>query len=132
MEKLRSWSGMFSITSFLLSPVLLAGLSPKGVLASDRVSLVVFNPTGGRQVGELHAPRLDTLEGKTICEISNMGWEAIRTFPLIRELLKKQFPTIKIIPYTEFPMGTTSMDVDNITNLIKAKGCQAVITGNAG
>ncbi len=53
------------------------------------------------QVTPLHAPRLADLNGKTICELSNDNWEWQRTFPVIRELLQRQFPTAKIIPYTE-------------------------------
>jgi hypothetical protein len=94
----------------------------------------VYDPTGGIEVVKLHAARLDTLAGKTICEVSNLSWEDDRTFPLIRELLQKQFPTAKIIPYTEFPRGTAVIS-DATTKLgeaLKAAKCDAVITGNAG
>jgi len=65
----------------------------------------VYDPTGSAEVTQLFAPRLADLNGKTICEVSNDSWEAQRTFPLIRALLQKQFPTAKIIPYTEFTHG---------------------------
>ena len=62
--------------------------------ANTPVTLEVFDPTGASEVTEVHAPRLDTLDGKTICEISQepdgQSWEARRTFPFIRELLKKR------------------------------------------
>ena len=95
------------------------------------VTLDVLNPVAARQVGELHAPRLTDLHGTTICELSNAAWEAMRTFPVIREQLQKQFPTMKIIPYTEFPIGSTYIDVADIGETLREKGCQAVITGNA-
>ena len=98
---------------------------------ADSVSLEVLNPVAAKQLGELHAPRLKDLQGKTICELSNAAWEAMRTFPFIREQLQKQFPTMKIIPYTEFPLGSANIDVADMGETLKKKGCQAVITGNA-
>jgi hypothetical protein len=47
-------------------------------------------------------------------------------------LLQKRFPDVKIIPYTEFPVGTRGIDDDKIGEIVKGRGCQAVITGNAG
>jgi ABC-type amino acid transport substrate-binding protein len=96
------------------------------------VTLELFDPTGAIEVTALHAPRLDTLDGKTICELTNTSWESPRTFPAIRELLQKQFPTVKIIPYTEFPQGTLPMATQEAVDAVKAAGCDAVITGNAG
>ena len=95
------------------------------------VELEVLNPTGAREVSNVHAPRLPDLNGKTICELSNGIWEMHRTFPLIRELLQKRFPAVKIIPYTEFPVGTRNIDDERIAAMVKAKGGHAVITGNA-
>jgi hypothetical protein len=96
------------------------------------VELEVFDPTGAGEVTHLHAPRLSDLNGKTICELSNGLWEAHRIFPLIRELLTKQFPDVKIIPYTEFPVGKGGIDDEKIAEMVKKKGGHAVITGTAG
>jgi hypothetical protein len=122
---------------FILGLFLTAGVWIGTPLAADKsaavpVSLEVYNPTGAIQVNYLFAPRLADLNGKTICEVSNGGWEANRTFPAIREALKVKFPTAKIISYAEFPVGTYEIDVDNIGDLLKKKGCQAAIVGNAG
>jgi hypothetical protein len=104
-----------------------------GVTEAGPVALEVYNPGGAFEVTELHAPRLDTLEGKTICELSNDSWEADRTFALIRELLQKGYPTAKFIPYSEFPSaGTTPEELEAIAEIVKEKGCDAVISGNAG
>ena len=95
----------------------------------------VANPTGAIEVTKPHAPRLDTLEGKIICELSNDSWQAHRTFSLIRKLIQERFPTSTIIPYTEFPTGTSgasAIDGDKVAGLLKEKGCQGVIVGNAG
>jgi hypothetical protein len=108
----------------------------KSKSSTGSVKLEVFEPTGAAEIMELHAPRLDTLAGKTICEVSQesdgQSWEARRTFPYIRELLKKRYPDIKIIPHTEFPSSPGSADIDGgIGKVGKAKGCQAFIVGNA-
>jgi hypothetical protein len=98
------------------------------------VTLKVFDPTGAIEVTQLFAPRLSDLNGKTICEVSNTSWEAARTFPVIRELLIKQYPTAKIIDFTRFPSGTTTISDENskLGDKLKAAGCQAAIVGNAG
>ncbi len=94
------------------------------------VSLEVYDPTGRIEIAEHHAPRLASLSGKTICELSNLAWESARIFPLIRELLQKRFPDIKIIPYTEFP-SMYGIKPDILTQLLKEKGCEGAIVGNA-
>ena len=96
-----------------------------------KTAIEIYNPRGTTEVTSEHAPRLNTLDGKTICEISNGGWEADRIFPYIRALLKKRFPNIKIIPYTEFPSGRGQIDIEKIGVLVKNKGCDGVIVGNA-
>ena len=99
---------------------------------SDPVTLTVYNPAGATEIAKLYAKRLDTLEGKTICELSNDSWEPNRTFPAIRKILQKQFPTATIIPYTEFPMGKFGLEhAEDIGELVAKKGGQAAIVGNA-
>jgi hypothetical protein len=104
---------------------------PAGEAEAGPVTLELYDPTGAFEVTQTFASRLDTLEGKTICEVSDRIWEADRTFPLIRELLQKQFPTATFIPYTEFP-ETDTANPDNPAEAVKAAGCDAVIVGNAG
>ncbi len=94
------------------------------------VSLEVYDPTGAVEANECHAPRLLDLSGKTICELSDLVWEDYRTFPLIRELLQRRFPDAKIIPYTEFP-SIYGVKADVLSKVVKDKGCDAVIVGNA-
>jgi hypothetical protein len=96
------------------------------------VSLTIHDPTGAFEVTQLFAKRLDTLAGKTICELSNDDWETYRTFPAIRGLLQKQYPSARVIPYTEFPTGSFYIDSDKTAQLAKTKGCDGVIVGNAG
>ena len=96
------------------------------------VSLELYDPTGIKEITQLYAPRLADLRGKTICELSNYEWQTARTFPAIRELLQKRFPDIKIIPYTEFPILNTYQDeTEVLSQLLREKGCDGVIVGNA-
>ena len=99
---------------------------------AEGTTLEVYDPTGAIEINQLYAPRLADLSGKTIGELSNGSWGQDRIFPLIRKLLQKRFPDTKIIPYTEFPVGSFRIDVENIAEIMKAKGCQAAIIGNAG
>ena len=115
----------------LLLAILLAVTSSVATGQSP-VTLSVYDPTGAFEVTQMFAPRVSDLNGKTICEVSNDGWEAPRMFPIIRSLLKEQFPTAKFVTYDQFPMGIMQIDVNNIGDLVKGKGCQAVVVGNAG
>ncbi len=94
------------------------------------VSLEVFDPTGAIEITELYAPRLADLSGKTICEANHRGWEGTRIFPYIREQLQKRVPDAKIVPYTEFP-NIFEVQPGVLYRLLKEKGCEAAIVGNA-
>ena len=98
----------------------------------NKISMEIYNPTGIVETVNSHAHRLSTLSGKTLCEITNGMYEYEKTFPLIRELLQERFPDIKIVPYTEFPIGMTPIDVEGIGGLVKEKGGDGVIVGNGG
>lgn len=94
------------------------------------MQLEVFDPRGVSLDANKYqyARRLADLNGKTIGEISNRIWESDRIFPLIRELLKRRFPGIQFVPYTEFPSGLDNIqDNDELGDIILAKGCDAVI-----
>jgi len=108
---------------------------------SGLVRLEVFNPLSEIVVDKSQkAARLETLHGKTICEAWETGdFAGEKTFPVIRELLKKRFPEIQIVPYTEIPRaslkGTPSYQrqvLSDIIAVLKRKGAQAVIAGNGG
>ncbi len=98
---------------------------------ANKFTMKVYNPAGTIQVTNVHAPRLDSLNGKTIGELANGAFEYQRTFPVVREALRKRFPNAKFIPYSEFPLGKIGIDADGIGEIVKAKGCDAVIVGNA-
>jgi hypothetical protein len=100
----------------------------------------VVSPVAERHVKRINmAPRLDTLEGKTICELWNESFNANITFSTIRELLKKNYRGIKVIPCTDMPIhhtmedaGITNAPSETLIASLKEKGCDAVISGNAG
>ena len=101
----------------------------------------VVSPLGRRGIEPVPpATRLDTLEGKTICEISNGGFNDKISFPLIEQMLKARYPDIEIVHYSEFPLTTINAfwperkneTLEAVRDAILKNGCDAVITGNGG
>lgn len=98
----------------------------------------VLSPLGEETLKEVTAsPRLPDLNGKTIGQIWNGMFHGDISFPIIQEMLEKQYPGVKVVPYTEFPIqyihGSTEKlheRVDTIVRLAKEKGCDALIIGN--
>ena len=81
------------------------------------------------------APRLDTLEGKTICELWNYRYGGDLSFPVIEELLNKQYPGIKFVNYAKFgnTHGKNEREViEALPGKLAEYGCDAVISGNGG
>lgn len=101
----------------------------------------VVSPLGEPVVETISmAPRLSTLEGKTIGEIWNGGFRGDETFPIIERLLRKRYPRVKFIPYSEFPLITIASlhpehkeeTLKKLREELKKKRCDAVIVGNGG
>ena len=98
----------------------------QGSLAAWQVS--IFRNTGKK-------PRLPDLKNKTVCELSDGIFKSGEIFPRLRELLSKQYPGIKFIPYTNFGNIHGSKETDIISNLadqLHSYGCDAVISGVGG
>ena len=70
------------------------------------------------------APRLDTLEGKTIAEVGGT-FKGPETFAVLEELLKQKYPGIRFIPLNEL-----RAEGEALGKLLKSKGADAVIAGN--
>ena len=103
----------------------------------NSIELEVLKPFTGNSITSKNAYRLDTLNGKTICEIAGgLSWGESKTFLIIRELLQKRFPSAKFIPYTEMPQAVSTYSytaqLDKVINAVKEKKCDAVIVGNGG
>ena len=94
-------------------------------------ALEIFDPTGATEVINLHAPRIDTLAGKTVAFLSDDMWQAHRMLPLLRERLESMYDNIRVLPETEFPMGTQAMDSERAVDQIIEAKVDAVIVGNA-
>jgi hypothetical protein len=98
----------------------------------------VVSPLGNRVVTMITmAPRLDTLAGKTICIHGSPDFNAPTTATVIQQVLQQQFPTAKVIPYTEMPGWdvyaiSAGSQVAAFTQALKDKGANAVIAGNGG
>jgi hypothetical protein len=100
----------------------------------------VIKPIGKETVKKATtAPRPSTLNGKTVVEIWNEDFKGNIMFPMYRELLKKRYPGVKIVPYTDVPVaalkGTPAYQREVLANIVaavKAHGADAVITGNGG
>ncbi len=97
----------------------------------------VMSPLGQTVAKEKSVPKhLDTLNGRTVCEIWNGLFRGDITFPILREMLKKRYPEVKVIPYTELPM--TPINIQGVADSAKRleavrtalieKGCDAVIS----
>ena len=84
----------------------------------------------------LAARRLNDLNGKVIGEVWNGDFKGDIAFPLLREQLQKRYPSLKIVPFTEFPHTHVSDDPRRqqerarlIASLAKTMRCDAVISG---
>ena len=139
MEKRISWwfIKMLIVTSLCWVGYASAATAP----SAAEVVYEVVSPVGEPTIKMTPmAPRLDTLEGKTICMIGNESFHFQDTFPVIEKLLKQKYPTVKVIPWADLPhyhhtewTRSGRGKVEKATmDAIKAKGCNAVIGGNGG
>ena len=84
------------------------------------------------------APRLATLDGKTIGVVWNGSFRGEASFPIIASMLRERCAGVNVIPYSEFPLLTvSSLQPDKKETALEAvrvallqKRCDAVITGN--
>jgi hypothetical protein len=93
--------------------------------------LVVFDPSGATEISVLHAERLTSLEGQTICLLSDFMWEAERTMTRIEENLTESHPQAAIVSAAELP-DVYRINLDDLETAVTEKGCEAAIVGNAG
>jgi hypothetical protein len=107
-------------------------LMPQSVLSKEPVYSVI-SPLGENTVQMIKmAPRLDTLSNKTVCMVSNSSFKVNITMPVIAEALEKQYPGIKIVPYTQMQTAYSGSNWEAFPGQYKSKGCNAVISGNGG
>ena len=100
----------------------------------------VISPLGGKTgAATFSAPRLNSLNGKTIGEMWNGDFKGNFTFPIIRKLIQERFEGVNFVPYTEFPYSTIrgtpahQREIDEQMIAIAVENrCDAVIAGNGG
>ena len=95
------------------------------------VKIEFHDPSGLLEVTQPFAPRVDTLAGKRIGFVSNEQWQAFRMLPLLRDLLKADFPTAELLPIDAYPQGNVLIPTEETARLVKQSGVDAVIVGNA-
>jgi hypothetical protein len=95
------------------------------------VSLEFFDPSGNIEVSQQHAPRLESLAGKRMALLSNDQWQAYRTLPLLKSMMEEDFPTSTILPIDAFPQGIGPVASEKTAKLVKDRGVDAVLIGNA-
>ena len=104
-------------------------------VAAGPVTLETLDPSGAIEVTALHAPRLDTLAGKTICELA-MAWQSWRTYPYFREILQNMYPTATFVGWEDLPrlggLDEKGTQIGPVLEAVQAAGCDAVFVGNAG
>lgn len=89
-------------------------------------------PRGRQAVGRFRpARRLDTLEGKTIGELSNRIFRADEVFPLVEKELSSRYPGINFINYDVFDSahGREDRVMEELPGMLKQDKCDAVISG---
>jgi len=93
-------------------------------------------PCGNRVVEAIpYAQRLDTLEGKTICELSNRIYRSDEIFPLLEKELSNRYTGVKFVNYKTFGSihgGEEGNVIAALPNALKQNKCDVVISGVGG
>lgn len=90
-------------------------------------------PLGRRMSAAIDSPgRGESLDGKTVCELWDLMFRGEEMYPLIREALRKRYPSVKFVDHTVF--GNTHGAKQNelvaaLPALLKQHGCDVVISG---
>ena len=81
----------------------------------------------------LTAPRIPDLNGKTIIELWDVIFRGETIYPLVREHIRKRFPRVKFIEYSEignFYGAREEQDIARrLPERVKAKRADAAIVG---
>jgi len=92
-------------------------------------------PRGARQQKtRALAPRLDTLEGKTVAQLWDYLFKGDEVFALLEEGLKKQFPGVKFVSWRDLGSTHGGDEKETLAALparFKELGVDAVISGMA-
>ncbi len=90
-------------------------------------------PRAMRQMELLEtAPRLDTLDGKTVCQLWDFLFRGDEVFDLLEGGLKERYPGVNFISWKEFGSTHGSDEREILASLpakMKSMGVDAVISG---
>ena len=80
------------------------------------------------------APRLDDLNGKTVCQLWDYLFRGDEIFPIIAQELRSRFADVRIVDFAEF--GSTHGDgeaelVAALPQMLRDRGVDAVVSGMA-
>ncbi len=78
------------------------------------------------------APRLDTLDGKTICSLFDGVFRFDETWPIIKDLLAKKYPGVKFVDWDKFGVFIGKKELglhEALASKLRQFGCDAVISG---
>jgi len=96
----------------------------------------VVCPLGRETVqGITLAPRLDTLEGKTVCELWNMLFRGDMLFSELERLLAEQYPGVKFVGPDQFGYTHGGHEEETMASLadnLAKHGCDAVVSSVGG
>ena len=125
----------------MFGAAMLAGCSKSDDTPSDTTPVddgpkmvKLYDPTGNVAITQTHAPRLDTIEGKTIGLVVNDVWESDRIAAKLEELFAAKYPSVKILGPDNFTRGSEYITVDNngIYEQAEALGVDGMIIMAAG
>ena len=77
------------------------------------------------------ARRLDTLNGKTVCELWNYEFRGKEIFSIMEKALTERYPGVKFVSWDSFPSGgdLALPDWEAHPEMLAEKGCDATIVG---
>ena len=78
------------------------------------------------------APRLDTLDGKTIAFLWDYLFRGDELFPVLAEALQARHPTLEVVPYEVFGNthgGDEAAVIEALPERLRHRGVDAVVSG---
>jgi hypothetical protein len=101
--------------------------------SNGRTEYEVYWPRGRRQMSVRPlAPRLDTLEGKTIAELWDYVFRGDEVYAVMEEALNARYPGVRFISWSEFGSthgGDEREVVASLARRLKELNVDAVVSG---
>jgi len=132
MTKTLTWIA----AALIVVPAMLWGVAEGASAAEPEATLTVLSPQGAVPKKLDLAPRLDTLEGKTVAMWLSATADQVyagkgaELYDILEKKLKDTYPGIRIVSYSELPMKFMP-EQEVVDAIIKAKP-DAVVAGFGG